>query len=104
MAPSSRSYAARRATLAAGAVKTVLVDARDERESERVTDYLKELGFGIAAKFNGADGAPGFHAVFARDATSVGEAMANCEIPESASTMSGREQDDDVELSRRGAA
>ena len=71
------------ATLAGGAVKTVLIDARDEKESERVTDYLKGLGFGVAAKFNGADGAPGFHAVFARDTAGVGEAMANCKIPES---------------------
>ena len=55
MALSSRSCAARLTTLAAGAVKTVLVDARDERESERVTNYLKGLGFGIAAKFNGAE-------------------------------------------------
>ncbi len=86
-------------------MKTVLIDARDERESERVTDYLKELGFGIAAKFNGADGAPGFHAVFARDAASVGEAMADCEIPESLRQQSLAEsQDDDGEPPRRGAA
>lgn len=92
------------ATLAAGAVKTVLIDARDDKESGRVTDYLKGLGFGVAAKFNGADGAPGFHAVFARDTARVGEAMANCEIPESLRQQYlAEQQDDDGEPSPRGA-
>lgn len=93
------------ATLATGAVKTVLVDARDERESGRVTDYLKGLGFGVAAKFNGADGAPGFHAVFARDAAGVGEIMATCEVPANLRQQyEAEQQDEDGEPTRRGAA
>jgi len=94
------------ATLATGAVKTVLVDVRDDRESERVTDYLKGLGFGVAAKFNGVDGAPGFHAVFARDAASVGEVMANCVIPESLRQQheEAEQQDEEAEPAPRSLA
>ena len=76
------------------------------RKGERARHGLfKGLGFGVAAKFNGADGAPGFHAVFARDTASVGEAMANCKIPESLRQQYlAEQQDDDGELPRRGAA
>jgi FkbM family methyltransferase len=67
------------ATLGNGAVKTVLVDARDDKDSAPLTEYLRQLGFGLAAKFNGADVA-GFHAVFARDAEAVGAIMADCAV------------------------
>ena len=43
------------ATLANGSVKTVLVDARDDKDSVHLTEYLRQLGFGLAAKFNGAE-------------------------------------------------
>jgi FkbM family methyltransferase len=95
------------ATLATGAVKTVLVDARDDKESERLIDYLTRLGFGVAAKFNGVDGAPGFHAVFARDAASVGKAMAGCALPASPHQSEARaeeDEDEDAEPLRGGAA
>jgi FkbM family methyltransferase len=68
-------------TLANGTVKTVLVDARDDKDSVRLTEYLRQLGFGLAAKFNGVD-ASGFHAVFARDSEVVGSIMAECPLPE----------------------
>ncbi len=69
-----------KATLANGNVKTVLIDVRDDKDSARVTEYLGQLGYGLAAKYNGVDGAPGFHAVFARDAAGVGAAMADCSL------------------------
>ena len=69
------------ATLANGCVKTVLVDARDDRDSLRLTEYLAQLGFGLAARFNGADGVTGFHAVFARDPAGVRAIMAECTLP-----------------------
>ena len=71
------------ATLARGAVKTVMIDMRDDRDGKRVTDYLKQFGFGIAAKFNLSDGTPGFHAVFARDAVGVGKVMVSCDLTDS---------------------
>jgi FkbM family methyltransferase len=80
------------ATLSRGAVKTVLVDTSDGKDGEKLTDYLKQLGFGVAAKFNGLDGAPGFHAVFARDPGSVAEAMQDCAIPAQQSSAAGEEE------------
>lgn len=77
------------ATLANGAVKTVLIDARQDKDSDCVTEYLRQLGFGLAARFNGADSVTGFHAVFARDPEAVGAIMADCPLPER-ETDSGR--------------
>ena len=68
------------ATLANGAVKTILIDARQDKDSDRVTEYLRQLGYGLAAKFNGDDGIDGFHAVFARDSAGVGATMARCRL------------------------
>ncbi len=67
------------ATLANGSVETVLVDAQDERNSMQLTEYLRQLGFGLAVQFNGA-GITGFHAVFARDADTVRAIMADCPL------------------------
>jgi FkbM family methyltransferase len=70
-------------TLANGSVKTVLVDARDDKNSTHLTEYMRQLGFGLAAQFNGVDGVTGFHAVFARDPEAVGAIMADCPLPDS---------------------
>jgi FkbM family methyltransferase len=64
-------------TLGNGGVRTILVDARDDKNGGFVTDYLGQLGFTLAAKFNGAE-EPGFHAIFARDAKLVSAMMAEC--------------------------
>jgi FkbM family methyltransferase len=67
------------ATLKAGTIKSVLVDACDDREAKQVTAFLKQLGFGLAS--GGGDDAAGFHAIFARDVASVADAMASCKLP-----------------------
>jgi hypothetical protein len=79
------------ATLSRGEVKTVLVDTSDGGDGEKLTDYLKQLGFGVAAKFDSLNGAPGFHAVFARDPWKVAQAMQCCAIPAQQSSASSEE-------------
>ena len=62
-----------------GSVKSVLVNASDA-DSGQISEYMKKLGFGVAAKFDRAEGEPGFHAIYARDAVGVGKAMATQEV------------------------
>ena len=71
------------ATLANGSVKTVLVDSRNDRDSNHLTEYLRQLGFGLAARFDDTEGEVGFHAVFARDPDAVSAIMASCLHPQS---------------------
>jgi FkbM family methyltransferase len=77
-------------TLATGGVRTILVDARDDRNSSYLTDYLRQLGFTLAAKFNGAE-EPGFHAIFARDAELIGAIMAECRVAEPSDATVGQD-------------